>query len=96
MYRQTLKLEVANVKFSTALVKRKLRFFRTSYRVLGAAAPLAGFFLSRKKSRRKQEAGFFSRMLSGLKVLGQFKPLLSGFQWSRRQEYERENISRVQ
>jgi len=42
MYRQTLRLETANIKYSLALLKRKLDFLKTTFRVLGGAAPLAG------------------------------------------------------
>ncbi|MDB6065726.1 MAG: hypothetical protein JWR26_1934 [Pedosphaera sp.] len=95
IYRQSLKLEIANVKVSLALLKRKFKFIGASAGILGAVAPLAGFFIARKKSRRPKQKGFLSRVFTGLKLAGQLKPLLKGFQMRAGQRNERETSNQV-
>ncbi len=76
IYRQTLKLEIANVKFSTALLKRKLKARRAPFLLLGSALPLAGLFFARKKRPEpKPSAGLLGKLLFGIKLFGKFKPL---------------------
>jgi hypothetical protein len=63
IHRQTLKLEIANVEYSAALVKKRFHTLRRSFGLIGAAVPLAVLLLARKQARQK---GFFSHALSGL------------------------------
>ena|SRR5690348_3502650 len=97
MYRQTMRLEVANVKYSVALLKRKFNFLKSSYRTLGAFAPLLGLFFGRKKAEKKAEGGsFFSKLLAGLRMFSQLRPILQGFAAGKRaarESRERENIT---
>ncbi|MDB6017635.1 MAG: hypothetical protein JWR19_2124 [Pedosphaera sp.] len=102
MYRQTLRLEAANIKYSLALLKRKLHFLKTTFRLVGGVAPLAALLFARKQARKKKRGGFLSRLLlqSGLGLLGRLRPLVQGFAAGRRplrrdRSSERENISRV-
>jgi hypothetical protein len=85
MYRQTMKLEIANVRFSAALMKKRLKILRTGSIALGAALPLVGGLLwARKRSpEKKQSRGIFPKIVSGLKLLRKFSPLLAGI--ARRQ-----------
>jgi hypothetical protein len=52
-------------------------------------------FLARKKSKRPKQRGFLSSVLSGLKLAGQFKPLLKGFQMRASERNEPEESQRV-
>ena len=92
MYRQTLTLEIANVKFSAALLKRKLKFRRYIVVLLGLTVPLAGFFFARKRSKPKAQ-GFLPKLMSGMKLFSQFAPWLKKFRPARSRVGERENIT---
>src|SRR5947209_8782855 len=91
VFRQTLTLEIANVKFSTALLKRKLKSRRTLFLVLASSLPLAGFFFARSKA--KKVGGFLPRLLSGLKLFNQFAPVLKKFRSAKGRAGERESIT---
>jgi hypothetical protein len=96
MYRQTMRLEVANVKYSLALLKRKFNFLKSSYRALGAFAPLVALLFARKKAAKKEAGGFFSKLLSGIRMFSQLRPILQGFAAGKRaakESRERENIT---
>ncbi|WP_150107187.1 hypothetical protein [Pedosphaera parvula] len=98
-----MKLESANVRFSAALLKKKLKFFRSAIAILGTAAPLAGLAMARKRakrSQRSQRGGMIGKLFAGLQLLGQFKPLLGNLLVQRRaaghhpaREREHGNIS---
>jgi hypothetical protein len=75
--RQTLKLELANIKFAAGLLKRRYSLYRAAVLSLGAAAPLAGFLLSRRWSGREGEGrGLLSKLRSGLSFVGALSPFL--------------------
>src|SRR5258708_38282917 len=86
MYRQTMRLEVANVKYSLALLKRKLHFVRSSFLALGAFAPLAGLLFARKnvKKEKNKAGGLFSKLLLGVRMFSQLRPILQGFAAGKR------------
>lgn len=99
MYRQTLTLEVANIKFSGALLKRKLRSPKSLLVLLGLAAPAAGFFMGRRRAKVKAEAGpaaWVPRLLAGWKLVSRFAPLLMKLRpVGKRQPVERHDLRRV-
>src|ERR1700719_3426609 len=84
MYRQTMRLEIANVKYSAALLQRKLRFIKPTLAGLGVFAPLAGFFFARKKAaqRRQQQpreaGGILAKLLAGFRFFTHLRPILPG------------------
>jgi hypothetical protein len=90
MYRETIRLEVANVKFSLALMKRKLGFARSAVGVLGVAAPVIGLLLGLRGFRKGEtpklpgRQSLFSRIMAGAQMLRQFRPLLRLFFERRR------------
>ena len=90
MYRETIRLEVANVKFSLALMKRKLGFARSAVGVLGVAAPVIGLLLGLRGFRKGEtpklpgKPSLFSRIMAGAQMLRQFRPLLRLFFERRR------------
>lgn len=81
MYRQTLKLEVANIKFSAALQKRRLKSPKSILMLLGlVAAPAAGFMFYRKQKPKAppepKEQGLLPKLMIGLQLVRRFAPLL--------------------
>ena len=90
MYRETIRLEVANVKFSLALFKRKFGFAKSAFRVLGVAAPVIGLLLGLRGFRRaeapkfREKPSLFSRIIAGARMLRQLRPLLGLFLERRR------------
>jgi len=93
MHRQTLKLELANIKYSTALLQRKFNVLRTSSRLLGLAVPLAGLFLFRRRSKPADTGnGLLSKLFTGFKLFGHLKPFFRGLH-RERDEPKRKNIT---
>lgn len=93
MYRQTLKLELANIKYSAALLKRKFNILRTTFRMLGLAAPLTGLFLFQKRAKPTNTGnGFLSKLFSGFKLFRQLRPFLRTIRAGHR-ESRRKNIT---
>jgi len=92
MYRQTMKLEIANVRFSAALMKKRLKIVKTGSMALGAALPLLGGLLwARKHSRKKRRSGgILPKIVSGIQLLKKFSPLLAGIAARRQQARERQ------
>jgi hypothetical protein len=89
MHRQTMKLEIANVRFSAALLKKRLKFFRSASLLMGTAAPLAGMLVARKRAKQKQRGGFIGKLFGGLQLLGQLKPILGNITGGRQREVHR-------
>jgi len=75
LYRQTMGVELANIKYSTAMLQRKFRMAKST---LWLAAGVAGLFLMRRRGQEKpeQEGGFFAKVRSGVKFFGLSWPLL--------------------
>src|SRR5262249_11689819 len=86
MYRHTLRLETANVKYSLALMKRKYKSPLGLLKLGGGMAPLAaGFFLVRRFLRKRaatpdQEprggGGLIPKIMTGLQLLSHLRPLV--------------------
>jgi hypothetical protein len=100
MHRQTMKLEIANLRFSTALLKKRLKFFRSASLLLGTAAPLAGLIMARKRAKQTQRGGFIGKLFAAVQLLGHLKPILGSIAAGRPREIrhvvrerERGNIS---
>lgn len=98
MYRQTLKLEVANLKFSGTLLKRRMRSPKLIASVLGLAAlPAAGFIYGRKlhkpkpkvHAELKAEAGLLPALLAGFQIFRRFAPLVQKLRAGRTQSRAR-------
>jgi hypothetical protein len=87
IYRQTLKLEMANAEYSAALVKKRFHTLRRSCRLIAAAVPLAALLLAQKRLRRK---GFLSHALSGLRFFNRIASFLGEIRsrWSPGQPRE--------
>ncbi len=102
MYRETLRLEVANVKFSLALLRRRLDFVKSAVGVVGVAAPVLGLVLGLRGFRKKDVAmtaakrGMFSKLMAGWQMFRRFRPLVQEFLEGRRaarEARERKNIT---
>ena len=87
IYRQTLRLEIGNIKVASAVVKRKFNLVHIMFRFLGAAAPIAGFFFARKLGRR-QQAGFIPRLVSTFAILRRLGPMVQNFWQGRRKPHK--------
>jgi hypothetical protein len=90
LYRQTLQLEVTNVKLALTLLKRRLQAVKSTTRLLGLAAPVVGLLFGLRRFRKREEpkasggAGLFSRLLAGVRLLGHLRPLWQGLVQARR------------
>ncbi len=102
MYRETLRLEVANVKFSVALLRRRLDFVKSAVGVVGVAAPVLGLVLGLRGFRKKDvvmpaaKRGMFSKLVAGWQMFRRFRPLVQEFLEGRRaarEARERKNIT---
>src|SRR5438309_2313682 len=71
IYRQTLTIEMTNVKLSLNLLKKRLHILKTLYRVLGFAVPVGGLLFGRREASQKK--GFLSRLLSGFNLATRLK-----------------------
>ena len=96
MYRQTLTLEVANIKFSAALMKRRLKSPKSALLMLGLAVPAVGYFMGRRRSKAKAAAagpaGLLPKVMVGLNLFSRFAPLLKKFgPGAKRQPGNRQN-----
>jgi hypothetical protein len=100
LYRETLRLEAANVKYSLALWKRKFGFVKTAAGVLGMAAPVAGLVLALRGFRRSGgvEAdaavgggGWFSKLMAGARLATKLRPLWKMFMAGRGAAQEARN-----
>ena len=92
MYRQTLTLEIANVKFSAALLKRRLKSKRNIAMLLGSALPIAGFLFVRKRAKRVS-SGVMPKVLVGLKLFNKFMPWVKTFQAVKNRLGHRHNLA---
>src|ERR1700756_228047 len=77
MYRQTLKLEAANIKFSAALHKRRLKSPKSILMLLGlVAAPAAGFMFFRRQKPKPppelKQGGLLPKLIMGLQLARRF------------------------
>jgi Tfp pilus assembly protein PilN len=100
MYRQTLTLEIANIKFSTALLKRKLRTPKVILTALGLTAlPAAGFFFGRssikpKKKQQREQEGLLPKLMIGWNLFRRFAPLVQKFRQRHKQpRFRRQNLT---
>ncbi len=80
LYRQTMGVELATIKFAVARLQRKLKMAKSTTLL---AAAVAGFFLMRKRGREReqepQEGGLLAKLRSGIKLVGMSWPVLKGF-----------------
>ncbi|HWF17656.1 MAG TPA: hypothetical protein VG754_00220 [Verrucomicrobiae bacterium] len=90
MYRQTLTLEVANIKFATSLLKRRLKAPKTIFMLLGTLAlPAAGFFAGRRGLQKKAKApppptGLLPALFAGWKLFSRLVPLVKKLRPARK------------
>ena len=91
MYRQTLTLEITNVKFSTALLKRRLKSKRNIALLVGSAFPIAGFLFAR--SRAKRAVGVLPKVLAGWQLFNKFMPWVKTFQAVKNRIGHRQNLT---
>jgi hypothetical protein len=96
MYRQTLKLEVANIKFSASLLKHRYSRFRNASRLMALMVPIAGLFLFRRPAppQEKTNKGILGGLASGLKLFGMLRPILHAFHSTERQGSKQGNGAR--
>jgi hypothetical protein len=90
IHRQTLALEVSNVKMSLTLLKKRLRILKTAYRLLGIAVPIGGLLFGHKEPDRKK--GFLSKLLSGLNVFSRVRSFFNGAKTGHAPEPEAEDF----
>ncbi len=77
IYRQTLALEVTNVRLSVALLKKQMRGLKTVTRLFGLVVPVSGLIFGRRK-KAEGKSGFLTQLLSGLNLATQLKKLFGG------------------
>ena len=95
IHRQTLALEVTNVKLSWALLKKRLRVTKTLYRMFGWAIPIGTVLFGHKKKEKRRTGGFLSQLLSGFNLATKIKSMFSGGHSPEHEAEETEEIPRV-
>jgi hypothetical protein len=75
--RETLALEVTNVRLGVALLKKRMRILKTVYRLFGVVVPIGGLLVGRKR-KAERKSSFFSQLLSGFNLASRLKALFSG------------------
>jgi hypothetical protein len=82
MCRQTMKLQIANIKFAGVLAKKRFNFAFGAARTLGLVAPLAGFFLVQRRRRKamQRKSGMISKVIGAIGLVNQLRPLFKGSQ----------------
>ena len=94
IYRNALRVELAHIQAATAWVPRALTYARMISPILALAAPVAGWFFSSRKTKRKWWGGakdpappkkrnLLGRMIAGYQFARQVKPVWDGFRKSR-------------
>jgi hypothetical protein len=76
IHRQTLTLEITNVKLGLSLIKKRMRVLKTLYRFLGFAVPIGGLLFGHKQQERKR--GFLSKLMSGFNLATRIRSLFGG------------------
>lgn len=84
MYRQTMRLEVANVKYSVALWRRKHGYMKILLGASAAAVPLAGILAAKRKAK-KAEASLWQRLMGGYQLFNKLKPVIATYLKRRRE-----------
>jgi len=93
IHRQTLALEVTNVKLGWALLKKRMLVLKTVYRMFGWAVPVGTILFGHKKKER-QRSGFLSKLLSGFNLATKIKSMFGGSHAGEHKE-ETEEAPRV-
>jgi hypothetical protein len=91
IHRQTLRLEVANVKLGLTLLKKRMRVLKTVYRVFGWAVPIGGLIFGHKDKEGQRKTSFLSRLMSGFNLASGIKSMFSG---GKAERHEAEDSSR--
>jgi hypothetical protein len=94
LHRQTLTLEVTNVKLAWALLKKRMRVLKTVYRMISWAVPVGAILFGQKKKERRR-SGFLSQLLSGFNLATKIKSLFGGGKVPDYETEETEEAPRV-
>src|SRR5579884_540613 len=98
MYRKTLTLEVANIKFSTALLRRKLKSPKAILALLGSlAVPTAGYLVGRRHAKAQSKsgpAGLLPKVMVGWKLFNRFAPWIMKLRPAKKRDpAKRQNLT---
>jgi hypothetical protein len=89
IYRQTLVLEVTNVRMSVALLKKRFSGIKSVYRMFGWAVPVGGLlFGAKREAEGHGKSGFLTQLLSGLNLAGKIKSIFQKFKGAGHAEEE--------
>ena len=89
IHRQTLALEVTNVKLGWALLKKRMGVLKTAYRMFSWAVPVGAILFGQKK-KEKQRSGFLSKLLSGFNLATKIKSMFGGVKMPEHEAEEAE------
>jgi hypothetical protein len=77
LYRQTLRLEIASLKYAALELRHRFGFLSIARRLLGVVASTASLF--RRGTGSEKGGGFVSKLFSGLQFAAGLLPLLKKF-----------------
>ena len=94
MYRQSMTLEIANVKFSAALLKRQFRSKGAMAMLVGSAVPVGGLLFAR--NRAKHVVNALPMVLAGVRLLDRLLPWVKTFSHAKNGNSHHRNLPRHQ
>jgi hypothetical protein len=90
IYRQTMEVEVENLRQSTAWITRTAGIVRKALPILLLGAPIAGYFAAKK---RHGLHGIGQKAMWGMGILRQLSGIWRGLRMSRRSKHDEELFS---
>src|SRR3954470_15149573 len=82
-YRQSMGADVEQIRHATAWVPKGIKAARAVYPILMTAAPVLGFFFSRRRHRPEKNSnsngrGLFAKAFAGYRLFRKVKPVWDG------------------
>jgi len=79
IYRQTLKLELHNLRLYSVAMRRKLSILRWVPPLIAVAGPLAALWLGSRRAKVERASGFWAKVLLGWRLYQKYGHLIRRF-----------------